>query len=1176
METATLKKFAQRARQTLTQEVRVKLEWVLKTDSAELRENEAALKALQSEIEKSSKEAVIEKAAYTWFNRLCALRFMDLKGFTRMGIVSPAEGQTQPEILAEAKMGHMDDRIRESGERVRGLLTGSIPSRDGEEEAYRLLLVAVCNDWHSRLPFLFERIADWTELLMPEDLLSEASLLHEMRAVLTEESCQNVEVIGWLYQFYISEKKDEVFEGLKKNKKIEAEDIPAATQLFTPNWIVRYLVENSLGRLWMLNNPESSLAEQMDYFIPDEPGQESQDFLKIESPTEIKICDPACGSGHMLVYAFELLAAIYKEKGFAPKEIPGLIFENNLVGIEIDPRAASLAAFALTMKACDTHKRFIKKPVQPNICVLKSIAFTEDELDSYTKAAGTDLFSHNLRLTLEQFADADHFGSLIRPMLEDPKWMAGHLEKTVGEDMFLRTTHRRVLEVLRQAEALATKYHVVVANPPYMGGKGMNAKLKSFAGKQYKDSKSDLFAMFSERIMEAILKGGFAGLMTPFTWMFLKSYEHLRGRILSEATLVGLVRPEYHAFFDSAYVPVCGWVIENQQSPEYKGAFIDLQDFYGANIQGPKTLEIIANYNRKLIEEKGQLSTLPSNFFRSSASDFQKIPGAPIAYWLSSTVRNVFDQMEPLKNFAPTKQGLATGDNDQFMRFWYEVDSKNISFKSSNRTEAISSRAKWFPCNKGGSFRKWYGNNNFIVNWQNDGELLKNFKDSSGKLRSRPQNQDFYFQEGLTWSSISSSQLSMRYSPVGHAFETKGAMCFPHDKKLLNLSLCYCNSKLVNHFLKAVSPTLDFHEGPVGRLPFNPNIAIPESIKSIIEAHKYDWDTSELSWNFSSLPCLKPQIHNQTLSNIFSEALETWNKRTNQIKHLEEENNRLFIEAYGLQAELTPEVPLNEITLTCNPHYRYGNNKTDKELEALLLADTMKEFISYSVGCMLGRYSLDKPGLILASQGETLEDYLAQVSEPTFMPDDDNVIPMLEEGWFTDDITERFFKFLKVTFGEAHFDENLAFLEDAIGKSVRKYFLNDFYTDHVKRYKKRPIYWMFESPKKSFKCLIYMHRYQPDTVSVILNNYLRDFHSKLSSRMEHLKSVEASVSASKSDKTKAIKEMDKIRKILLELETWERDVMFPMAGEQITIDLDDGVKVNYRKFDGALKKITGL
>jgi len=592
MDTAVLKKFAQAARRQLMEQVATKLEFVLHTDSAELRGKEKALDDLRNLIANTSEESVIERVSYIWFNRFCALRFMDVNRYTRIGMVSPSEGFTQPEMLQEAKQGYFDDGIERflDKQRVLDLLSNKTVSDDPQQEAYRFLLVAACNYHHAAMPFLFEKIEDYTELLMPDDLLSENSVLQSIREAIDTNSTE-VETIGWLYQFYISEKKDAVFAGLKKNKKVTPEDIPAATQLFTPHWIVRYLVENSLGRLWMLNHPDSKLIEKMDYYI--KPEQQETDFLHVSSPEELKICDPACGSGHMLTYAFDLLYAIYEEQGYETREIPHLILENNLFGVEIDERAGELAAFALVMKACEKYKRFLRKPVQPQICVLENIHFTDDELDEYMDAVGRDLFTQSLQDTLIQFMDSDNFGSLIRPVLRNVASIQMLLEeKDMAGNMFLHNTHQKVLEALKQADYLSQKYHVVIANPPYMGGKGMNPKLKTFLSDTYPDVKSDLFSAFMVRNTKLALPKGQLGFMTPFVWMFISSYEKLRNFLIDEKTITSLVQLEYSGF-DGATVPICTFTVENAHKPDFKGGYVRLSDFKGAAVQGPKCLEII-------------------------------------------------------------------------------------------------------------------------------------------------------------------------------------------------------------------------------------------------------------------------------------------------------------------------------------------------------------------------------------------------------------------------------------------------------------------------------------------------------------------------------------------------------------------------------------------------------
>ncbi|TQE98491.1 MAG: BREX-1 system adenine-specific DNA-methyltransferase PglX, partial [Spiribacter salinus] len=1136
-----------------------KLEQVLAEGSLARREQARAVAELGKEIQAHGREEVIERAAYTWFNRLTALRFMDAHRYSRIMAVSPAEGQSQPEILAEAKQGHIDEQTvpQKVRDQVSALLDGRAPSRDPQAEAYRLLLVAVCNYWHQAMPFLFERISDWTELLMPDDLLSDTAVRTRIRTVLSAEDCQDVEVIGWLYQFYISEKKDEVFAGLKKGKKITAENIPAATQLFTPHWIVRYLVENSLGRLWLLNRPNSRLAERMDYYIaPEEP---ETDFLKISKPEEIKLCDPACGSGHMLTYAFDLLYAIYEEEGYAPDDIPALILEHNLTGIEIDERAGALAAFALAMKAAEKRgrRKFLKLAVQPNIVVLQDVRFSEQELEDYMAEVGRDLFTADLRETLGQFEQAKNFGSLIQPALKDPAEVRRALEtKNFEENLFLSGTHQRVLDVLLMAESLSPKYHVVVANPPYMGNKGMNQALQEFLKVRFADVKSDLFSAFVLRNLRLAVQKANLGFMTPFVWMFIGTFQKLRSELLRECRLSSLVRPEYHAFFESAYVPVCAFSITKHSSSQSPSVFIDLQRFYGSELQAPKLLQAIRDptvaWRYEVIQER-----------------FQNVPGAPFSFSLPKPLVDAFERFPNASSISEAKKGMTTGNNDVFLRFHWEVSRRNISF------EDWDGETCFVPHAKGGDARRWYGNLEFVVGYNH--KCIQRMEAEKG---FRHDGKAFFFREGLSWSGISSDVTAFRYLPPGLSFNNAAPTAFFEKPETLLSALMAVNSKVARLLIQTLNPTLNFNPGDFGNIPLPKREMNDSRISSLaselINISRVDWDSYESSWDFTTLPLLSPDHRGQTLEAPYTVLRAHWQGITDEMQRLEEENNRIFIDAYGLQDELTPEVPIEEITLTCNPAYRYGIKISEEEREKRLLADTMAEFLSYAVGCMFGRYSLDTPGLVLANQGETLAVYLAQVPEPSFMPDEDNVIPILDDTWFTDDIVERFHAFLRVTFGEEHFQENLEFIEDAIGKPVRKYFLKDFYKDHVQRYKKRPIYWLFSSPKGSFNALIYMHRYRPDTVSVILNEYLREFRTKLTARVQQLEEIEASAASSARDKTAALKEISKLRATIAELEDWERKVLLPLASEKIEIDLDDGVKANYPRFGAALAKVTGL
>lgn len=1170
MDTPTLKKFAQAARRMLMEQVAAKLTSVLLPTSPARRESPKAVAELEKAIDQRGQEQVVERVAYIWFNRFCALRFMDVNHYSRVGVVSPAADQFQPEILGEAKMGHIDEDMVTNAaarERVFGLLRGKITSNDPQGEAYRLLLVAVCNYWHKTMPFMFERIHDYAELLMPDDLLSESSILAQTREAMTEENCKDVEVIGWLYQFYISEKKDAVFEGLKKNKKVTPENIPAATQLFTPHWIVRYLVENSLGRLWMLNHPESGLAAQMGYYI--QPEQLETDFLRVNSPEEIKICDPACGSGHMLTYAFDLLYAIYEEEGYAPSEIPEKILKHNLYGVEIDERAGALAAFALSMKARAKQRVFFRKPVQPKICVLQNVKFEDGELARYMDFIGHDLFTAPLVTPLHQFEEADNFGSLIRPEITDDAMRKLLEKKDVGRNMLLQPTHEKVLRVLEQSEYLSPRYHVVIANPPYMGGKGMNGRLGAWAKDNYLNSKADLFAMFMERNIELACQGGMVAMITMQSWMFLSSFEGLRSQLTGQNTILSMAHLGARAFdsIGGEVVSTTAFVIANVNHAEYKGDYLRLIDGKSEGEKNASLLEAIRN------PQCGW-------FFRASAADFKKIPGSPIAYWVSIQVRNSFSDYPRLEDCAPTRKGMVTARNEVYVRNWFEVSQRECGFDEfQDRISANASQLKWFSYLKGGGYRKWYGNKFDVVNWKNDGELLQATRHpSEDRVWATNFNLEYIFKPNVNWGAITSAEFSARISFGGELFDAGGSACFPKNIGLETV-LGFLNGKVSKIMLSSLNPTLNFQAGNIANLPMNDkvnSVSIGSIVKSAVEYHKADWNSYETSWDFTTLLLLSPDYRQPTLAATYAALRDHWRHMTLEMQRLEEENNRIFIEAYGLQDELTPDVPLKEITLTCNPHYRYGGDKTEEELEEQLLADTMKEFISYAVGCMFGRYALEKPGLVLANQGENIEDYLTQVPATSFSADKDNVIPMLDDDWFTDDITGRFREFLRLALGQENYEANLAFMEKALGKDIRKYFIKDFYNDHVKRYKKRPIYWLFSSPRGSFNALIYMHRYTPDTVSIVMNDYLREFQIKLASEKALQETIEASASSSPVEKARATKKLDTIRKTIKELEDYERDTLYPLATRQIEIDLDDGVKANYPKFGTALKKIPGL
>ena len=1176
METTKLKSFAQKARITLIEQIATKLKFVRADESLARRENPIAVKKLENLINQQSEQEVVERIAYIWFNRFCALRFMDMNRYNRINVVSAADGETQPEILAAAKMGDIDDRVvsEEVREQILALLNGKAPSRNPEAEVYRLLLVAYCNQWNESMPFLFQRIDDYTELLMPDDLLSSSSVLADMREAMPADACEDVEIIGWLYQFYISDKKDDVFAGLKKNKKVTPENIPAATQLFTPHWIVRYLVENSLGRLWLLNHPESKLADSMEYYIKPADDNEDTDYLKVERPEDLKICDPACGSGHMLTYAFDLLYAIYEEEGYDAVEIPSLILTHNLYGIEIDERAGELAAFALTMKARARHRRFFNTGVRPNICVLEPISFDDDELDEYMDFIGRDLFTSDLEETLRQFDEVDNFGSLIRPALADVAEILEQLEATdISGQLFLGNTHQKVLKLLIQADYLSPQYHIVVANPPYMGSTGMNNRLRDWAKKTYPISKQDLFAMFIERNLTLAKERGLIAMITMHSWMFIAAYRGLRKKILEQNAILSMAHLGARAFdsINGEVVKTTAFIVKNIQQLNYSGKYLRLV----AGVNEHEKEEAIKDYINKIDYRCA---------FNASALDFKKIPGNPISYWLSNSALAVFNKSSLLYDVAEVKTGMTTADNERFLRIWTEISISKVGFNITDSIDCDNSKKKWFPYNKGGGFRKWYGFNESLINWEYNGREIKRNTNSKGKSKASVRAEEFYFKPAITYSAIGDDNFSARVSQKGFLFDSGGSSIFCDTELNVELNTGILCSKISDLYLAAYNDTLNYQPRDVGRIPiipFNKNIqeVISSNVKSCILLSQSDWDAYETSWDFNVLPLLNTAYFQNDIKIAYENIRAHWQKIAAEVKYLEESNNRILIDAYGLQDELTPEVPLKEITLTCNPHYRYGGNKSANELEELLLADTIRELISYAVGCMFGRYSLDKSGLILANQGDKIEQYLEQIPKPSFMPDKNNVIPILDDGWFSDDIVERFRKFIKVAFGEEQYESNMQFIELALGKNdkprdIRDYFLKDFYNDHIKRYKKRPIYWLFSSG--NFNALIYMHRYQPDTVSIVLNDYLREFRTKLDAYKDQLAAINISSSQSQSEKTKALKELEKTTKMIVELDEYERDILYPLATKQIEIDLDDGVKVNYPKFSHALKTVTGL
>lgn len=1164
MDTTQLKKFAQESRKQLMEAVSSKLDFVLAEDSLARRESRSAVIALEGLIKEIGKEQVIEKVAYTWFNRFCALRFMDVNRYSKIGVVSPAEGQTQPEILAEAKMGYIDNSAVSDAKtlnKIRELLNGTMTSKDPQGEAYRLLLVSYCNSFNSLMPFMFERINDYTELLMPDDLLSTSSLLTKTVEILDADTCKDVEVIGWLYQYYISEKKDEVFADLKKGKKISKENVPAATQIFTPKWIVSYMVENSVGKLWLESHPDERLQSQFKYYLE---SAEQEDEVKIQleelknkdlKPQDIKVLDPACGSGHILVTAFSVLFEIYKSQGWQENEIPEMILKHNLYGLDICDRAAQLAQFAIMMKAREYDRNIFNKVKDLNICSIKDTdwidIWVEDELLQGVK--NTDYAKEQIALLRNTFKDAKEYGSILEVKGVDFEFWNERLEYIRNLLQQKNNTPKirgRLPYTLKQAKIMQQKYECVIANPPYMGNKGMSTKLSEYVKKHYPKSKGDMFAIFKEVILNRTQTNCFSSTVNQHSWMFLSSYEELREHLLNNAYIDTMVHLGTRAFEELAgeVVQTTTYVTRKCKLPKYMGRFVKLTEYPNAKLKEEKYLE----YNSE-------------DIYTCKQNGFHSIPGAPIAYWASDRVREIFSNEEMLGKKAEPRQGLATTDNNRFLRSWFEVAWSNIKFNSTDKEVAKNSNKRWFPYINGGDFRKWAGNQIDVVNWENDGAEIKNvvcekYPYLNGNCEFVVKNQQFYFAEGATWNAISSANFGVRYYPQGFIFSNAGMALF--SKNDLKYYIGLLNSNVNHAILKLISPTMNYNQGDIKKIP----VKIPDDnllknnlinlVDKNIQISKDDWDSFEISWDFEQHPLIRFKTNNN-----LKESFNTWKEykeqQFNQLKANEEELNRLFIEIYGLQDEMTPEVADKDITVSLADELR-----------------DIKSLLSYAVGCMFGRYSLDEKGLIFAGGEFDKSKYR------TLEADDDAVIPVLAEHMFSDDITSRFKDFLKAAFGTENFEENLEYVACVLGKkntetaddTIRNYFMKDFYKDHIQMYQKRPIYWMFSSGKGNFNALVYMHRYNKDTASVILNNYLRNYRDeKLSAKIAQCKLVETSASSSQADKIKASKEREIMEKIVTEVNEYERDILYPLATERKEIDLDDGVKVNYLKFGKALK-----
>ena len=1162
MNTRKLESFASAARTLLIAQVGARMTAVLSPTSAARVEAPTAVRALEARIRErgggeEGRRHVAEEQAYVWFNRIIALRFMDANGYTSPALVSPDAGRTvgQPAELAAAKRGELDPeafRNPASVERIIGLLDGTVSSPDAQGEAYGLILAAYCAHWNTGMPFMFAREGDYTGLLMPTDMLSQDSVRARAVEVLSAEDCRDVEVIGWLYQFYISERKNEVFAAFSKGRKAGADEIPAATQLFTPDWIVRYLVQNSVGRLWMLNHPESRLVEQMEYYV--EPEDRGDDVLRISKPEELTVMDPCCGSGHMLTYAFDLLYAIYEEEGYAPSEIPGLILTHNLYGTEIDPRAAALASFALMMKARSRQRGFLRAPVQPRICVVKPVEFTATELD---QLAGVGCGVQESRDFWQSFMHADVLGSLILPDGEVLAEARKRLVALEADTLDAADTLERAQRVVTQSEYLARTYTVVVTNPPYMGSGKMGDALSRWLKKHHPEAKSDLMTAFMERAYVLCESGGLWGMINLPAWMALSSFARFRKALLRRVSIDSLLHLG-RGVFGSDFGSVAFVVVNGCPAESRRGVYRRLFDRH-VEVRSPESIRQLF-----LDSQHGRYVALQTVL--------RGLPGARLAYWLSPAMTRAFTEGRPLGEVAAPKQGLATADNARFLRLWFEVSRSRTCFDADSREAAKVSGATWFPHLKGGEFRKWWGNQDYVVNWANDGAEIQTYRDAHGKQKSRPQNIDSYFKPAISWSLLSSGAPSFRYSPAGSISGHKGPVILS-DRASANCGLL--NSSVVESLLQATSPGVGFEIGHLSELPMvdDPDVRTTSSVvDALVAAFRSDWNAYETSWGFAGSPLVQRARPGKTLSN----ALECWWQDSVHVAHaaqgLEMENNRYWARVYDLEDEVPVDVPLSRVSLTSNPWFRYAKTSasTEEDYHRLFAADAIRDLISYGVGCILGRYSLDVPGVVLADEGSTLDDYLRSVPDPSFRPDSDGIIPVTDVEWFEDDIVTRFRAFLAAAFGRERLEANVRYIEDVLGKSLRQYFVKDFYRDHCKRYSYRPIYWMFSSrpdSRASFRALIYLHRYTPSTPSTVLGEYLRAFQAKLRAAITRLEDTGTAAD---------LKRADAHRRALAECEDYEREVLFPLASRGLTIDLDDGVLVNYLRMGRALQKVESI
>ena len=1170
MDKNAIKKFAVWARTELIARVSLKgMEYGITEDNIEdanadsvggkvlTADEKKQRQALIAEINDKGYKQVMEEVAYTWFNRFSALRFMEANGYlpSHVRVFTDEENNFKPQIIAEAIHLNLDGLDMEK--------VYELKEAEKTEELYKYLLIVQCNALNKILPGMFQRLSDYTELLLPDNLLREGSVIQQMIELIPEDDWTDaVQIIGWLYQYYNSEKKDDVFAALKKNVKITKENIPAATQLFTPDWIVRYMVENSLGRLWLEGHPDvkeqllPTEEEQSAYaagnrdpedtkwhYYLEEAEQEPEVQVQLAgirkeyaalTPDQLKVIDPCSGSGHILVYMFDVLMKIYESYGYTTREAVASIVQNNLYGLYIDDRAAQLAYFAVMMKARQYDRRFFSCGIQPHVYAIVESNYVDQFAVDYF-CNGDAKLTAVMNTIINELHDAKEYGSILTVTPQDWSALYDRFEEITEDiNMFRETALRELLPLVQVAEALALKYDAVVTNPPYMADSGMSPRLLEYVKDKFKNYRNDLYSCFVKKTTDMLKANRFTGLMTSYTWMFLTAFSKMRIEMLSENSVVTLVQPEYHAFFKEAFVPICTFVLTNR-CMNYAGEYIQLAKFTGAEEQEKRTLYAVMNSS---CDYK----------FTVKQSLFYQIPDMPIAYWLKPSTAELFINGSLLSKYADLRQGLITGDNDRFLRFWSECDARKIS--------TLNDRSKkWFFYHKGGEYRKWYGNMTLVVNWENDGFEIVNFRDDKGKQRSRPQNIRYYLQEGFTWTALTVADFNVRYMPEGGIFDAKGSSGFCNEKNNLKYIIGLCNSKVSMEFLSFLAPTMDYSAGAVGKVPTiiceEKKYEISDIVTTNIQISKSDWDSYESSWDFQHHPLL---CKVSTIAEAFDQWQDECDDRFNQLKANEEELNRIFIDIYGLQDELTPEVEDKDVTV--------------RKAE---LGRDIRSFISYAVGCMFGRYSLDVDGLAYAGGEWDASKYAS------FAADKDNIIPICDDEYFEDDIVGLFVEFVKTVYGADTLDENLKFIANALGGKgqpkdvIRNYFLNDFYKDHCKIYQKRPIYWLFDSGKKNgFKALIYMHRYQPDTIARIRTDYVHEQQARYRTAIADLEQRIANTSTG--ERVKLNKKLTTLQVQDTEIRTYEEKIHH-LADQMISIDLDDGVKKNYAIFQDVLAKI---